>query len=220
MGFYNSKLDNYSKFIELTQDQLDYTKGKIIEQKQKYIEELKKDMQISRRAGLDEHDFGMYEEEKLECMFAEKEMDFISTMNTLDFYQYMISLENYQLCKLEEKAISDMASNIELMQKYKTHKGLVAKTSALFGLDKKMVEKKGRLVNEANTNIDYAQDSRSEWQSLSPDSQLIYIVGRYELDGKSRFDSKGYETYKALHYVKTNENDNENTMEDDLGLEK
>ena len=66
MGFYNSKLDNYSKFIELTQDQLYYTKGKIIEQKQKYIDGLKKDMQISRRAGLNEHDFGMYEEEKLE----------------------------------------------------------------------------------------------------------------------------------------------------------
>ena len=101
-------------------------------------------IQLSRRASVDGDDFDI-EEQQFAYIMALKELDFISTMNTPEFYQYLISLENYTLCKIEDKAFDDMANNIKSITKYKSQKGLIAKTSALLGINKKMVEKNLKL---------------------------------------------------------------------------
>ena len=200
MGFYNSKLENYSKELSFTTEQLDYTKARIIEQKKNDIEMLRKDMQLSRRAGLD-GDFE-YEEQQESLFLAMKELEFISTMDTPSFYQYLISLENFELCRIEDKAFDNMANNIKDISKYKSQKGLLGKTSALLGLDKKMIAKKGKMLDDNNLSADFAQSSKSEWQSIAPENQALYIVGRYEIDKTASFDRENYEKYKVENFAK------------------
>jgi len=216
MGFYNSKLNQYSTSIPFNAEQLEATKERIIEQKKKYIEELKNDIRVSRMAGF-EGDYEDYETQKESYFLALKELDFIQTMNTLEFYQYMISLENYNLCKIEDKAFTDMANNIKALGKYKSQKGLVGKASSLLGIDKKRIEQISKLVEDNNLTVDFTQESRKEWQEITPENQALYIVGRFEVDGKTGFDKKGYENYKLEAFKKAAE---KFIDESETGMEK
>ena len=211
MGFYNDKLNKYSKEISFSPEQLEETKQRIIEEKKNYIEALRKDMQLSRRSNLDgEYE---YEQEQDAYMMAVRELDFVQTMNTPEFYQYMISVENYTLSKIEDKAFTDMANNIKTMSKYKSQKGLVGKASALFGIDRKMIDKNSKQFEENNHTADYTQNAHKEWQAISPENQALYIAGRFEIDGKISFDKEGFEANKLEAFNKEQSNIQENGME-------
>jgi hypothetical protein len=124
----------------------------------------------------------------------------------------MSSVENYTLSQIEDKAFTDMANNIKTMGKYNSHKGLVGKDSALFGVDKKMVAKTSKMLDDNNLIADVSQESRKEWESMSPEQQAIYIAARFEIDKKTSFDRAGFEKYKTIYAEKNAEKSEEIEM--------
>ncbi|MBQ8425488.1 MAG: hypothetical protein IJX17_05660 [Clostridia bacterium] len=212
MGFYKSKLNSYSKSMSFSQKQLDETRKRIIEQKHMEIEELRKSLQLSRRAGLDGYDNSEYDDERNAYQVATQEIGFISVMDTPSFYSYMASVENYTLSQIEDKAFTDMANNIKTMGKYKSQKGLVGKASALFGVDKKMIAKTSKMLDDNNLTADVSQEARKEWQSMTPEEQAVYIAARFEIDKKTSFDRRGFENYKTLYAQKKAEKSDEIEM--------
>ena len=215
MGFYNSKLNNYLKTINFSTEQLETTKNRIIEQKKNNIEQIKNDIRISRKLMMEGYDSSDYDEDRNAYFLATKELEFLSTMSTPEFYQYLISLENYNLSKIEEKAFDDMTNCITTISKQKSQKGLIGATSRLLGINKKIIEKNGKMFDLENFSADFAQSSRQEWQSISPENQALYIVGRFEIDKCTGFDKKGYNNYRLKAY--------ENSLpsqEENLGIEK
>ena len=213
MGFYKTKLNSYSKLMTFSPKQLDETRKRIIEGKQKEIEELRTSLQFSRRAGLDGYDNAEYDEERNAYALLSQEIAFISVMDTPSFYSYMSSVENYTLSQIEDKAFTDMANNIKTMGKYKSQKGLVGKASALFGVDKKMLSKTSKMLDDNNLTADVSQESRGEWQSMTPEEQALYIAARFEIDKKTSFDKAGFEKYKTIYAQKNAEKSEEVEME-------
>lgn len=196
MGFYKSKLEKYLKNMSVNTDNLENYRKRITEGLAHQLDEYLEDMKYAPRTEI----FGIseipVEEIFKNSMVAEHELKFLKTLSDEDFFHYLVNVENYDLIQVEnrEKEIRDAYDG--KVQKYINKEGLVGKASNLFGTDRRKIEKNSKLRDNAQRNLDYAIESRSEFNSLKEEEQVAYIIGRYEFDGKTKFDVKGFEEYK------------------------
>ena len=199
MGFYNSKLNAYSKFIKFNPSVMAETQRKIIASKEKQLAEEKEDLRVSRKYHIEEVR-GLSEED---IILKEHELNFLKTLDVVNFYQHLINVENYTLVQmLNESAKTKNEYDSALDKTMKSNKLVPA------GIINRRIEKLTRLSRKENLTLGLTAESMAEWKDLIPDDQVIYIVGRYEIEGKNRFDAKGFEEYKENVYKLTHIKDN------------
>ena len=57
------------------------------------------------------------------------------------------------------------------------------------------------------------KDAQLEWNSLTPENHVLYLIGRFVIDGKHSFDEKGFEDFNAKQII--SENNKQNEINDD-----
>ena len=211
MGFYSSKIETYGKFVRLDDETLTFEKKKILAEDSVEIEKQKEYIRIMRRANRGGDNL-ISEEEEESLNLKLREYDFMQTLEPVDFFKFLGFIENYALCKIEENALNERNKHSEKLSKYQEQKGFIGKASALFGTDKKKIEKNSKLVEGDDLTIGVANACIAEWRDLSDEEKLVYLIGRFEMDGKTRFDQKAFDEFKALVSIESQKDSNESTL--------
>jgi len=196
MGFYQSKLNTYSKYITFNPELMAVTQRKIIETREKKLAQMKEDLRIARRYHIE----NVQDVSDLEIGIYEREISFLKTLSTVDFYQHLINVENYNLVELLQEASVRRNESVREIDKYSNRNGLLANNKVAAGIANRKIEKNTRKLKEEDMTIGLTAESMAEWKGLIPDDHVIYLVGRYELEGKDSFDKKGFEQYKETVY--------------------
>ncbi|MBQ8425048.1 MAG: hypothetical protein IJX17_03390 [Clostridia bacterium] len=197
MGFYQSKLNTYSKYITFNPQLMAVTQKKIIETREKKLEEMKEDMRLSRRFHLEEVR-GISE---VDLEIYEREIKFLKTLDTVDFYQHLINMENYNLVEILQESATKRNEYVRTIDKFSNKStGMFGHNKTLGGIANRKIEKNTRALRDADLTIGLTAESMAEWKGLIPDDHVIYLVGRFELEGKDSFDKKGFDQYKEMIY--------------------
>lgn len=196
MGFYQSKLKTYSKYITFNPQLMAVTQDKIIKTREENLGKIKDDYKVAQRFHLE----SLNEDVVFDINLLEKEIKFMKTLDTVDFYQYLINVENYNLVEILQESAkkrNEYASNID---KYSNKKGLFGQNKTVGGITNRKIEKNTTLLNKEDLTLGVTAESMSEWKGLSPDDHVIYLVGRFELEGKDGFDLSSFEQYRDTVY--------------------
>ena len=197
MGFYQSKLKTYSKYITFNPQLMAVTQKKIIESREKHLEAAKEDMRLSRRFHLEE----VTGPSEVDIEILDRELKFLKTLDTVDFYQHLINMENYNLVEILQDSANKRNEYVRTIDKYSNKStGLFGQNKTLGGIANRKIEKNTRALKDADLTIGLTAESMAEWKGLIPDDHVIYLVGRYELEGKDGFDKKGFDQYKETVY--------------------
>ena len=206
MGFYDSKINTYSKFVKIDDETLAFEKKKFLVEDAKEIDKQKEYLRIMRHASRGEN---LISEEENALNLKMLEYDFVKTLEPSDFFKFLGFVEHHALCKIEENALNERKEHSEKLNKYQEQKGFIGKASALFGTDKKKIEKNSKLVEGDDLTIGVANACKTEWNALSDEEKLVYLIGRFEMDGKTRFDQKAFDDFKALVNLENQKEENE-----------
>ena len=210
MGFYQSKLKSYSKFVKFDEKTMAEMQRKIIEAKEKYLTEMKEDLRLTRRFHLEETNG--YDETTI--ALAEQEIAFLKTLNVVDFYNHMINVENYNLTQILNESAEKVNNYFQAMERY--NKNANSKNKIVAGISNRKAEKNYKLSYDENLTVSFTAESMAEWKGLIPDDQVVYIMGRQEVEGISNFDKNGFDYYKnniyKLNHIKDSQNQ-ENQVE-------
>ena len=183
MGFYQNKVKSYSKFVKFNKKTMVAAQQKIIELKEKHLAQMKEDYRISTRYHLE---FANDNDEYVIAL-AEKELMFLKTLDTVEFYQHLINTENFEMIQILNEAAeksNEYSQNIEKAVK----SGAKTNNKIVGGIANRKIEKNTSLLNAENLTINFTAESIAEWKGLIPDDQIIYLVGRCEIEGKHKFD--------------------------------
>ena len=191
MGFYNSKLNTYSKFVKFNKKTMAEAQRNIIASREKSLEQAKEDLRVARRYHI-ENFSGASEED---ILLKEKEIGFLKTLDVVDFFQHLINVENYNLVQMLNESAKKKNEYDAVIEKSVNSKSLIPA-----GIINRRIEKFTRLSKKEDLTVGCSVEAMTEWKGLIPDDQVIYLVGRYEIEGKAEFDSKGFEEYKEAIY--------------------
>lgn len=191
MGFYQSKLNTYSKFVKFNPEEMAHAQRHIISSKEKSLEQSKEDLRLARRFHLEENN--AHTEEQIYLM--ERELAFIKTLDVVDFYQYLINVENFTLVEMLNDAAKTKNEYDAAIERTAASKGKITA-----GLANRRLEKLTRVSKREGLTIGLSAESMAEWKGLIPDDQVIYIMGRYEMERKASFDKEGFEQYRDQIY--------------------
>lgn len=193
MGFYSDKIKKYSKLISVDETNFEYAKSKALSLKDAYIKELISEIKFLNKMRTTEE---VSTDEAWEHLTnTKREVDFINSLKPVDYVQLMIYVENYGLKKAQEEVSNNINYFSETLSTYQNKKGFLGKTSALFGVNKKIVDKKSSLLENEKAKLDYFKNEDAEWNMMTPENQAVYIVGRTMLENLADFDKKGHENY-------------------------
>ena len=196
MGFYQSKIKAYSKFVKFNQKTMVENQKGIIEAREKYIQTMKEDLRLARKyhlvetRGIDETTIAI----------AEQELAFLKTLDVVDFYQYLINYENFTLSQILNEAGAKVNGYNEAIDKFSSPSRFFSNNKIVDGIKNRKIEKNMLKLREEKLTLDMTAESMAEWKGLIPDEQVVYIAGRYNIEGKHNFDKEGYETYKNLNF--------------------
>ena len=196
MGFYHNKLKTYSKYIKFNKSLMEVTQRKIIESREKNLNKLKEDYRVSCKYHIED----MNPTVENDIIIGEKEIDFLKTLGTVDFYQHLINVENYNLFEILKDASANRREYAGIVERSSEKKYTKNSPKIMAGLHNRRIEKNTRLMNEEDLKIGLAAESMAEWSSLTPDDHIIYLVGRFELEGKDSFDKESFNQYKDTVY--------------------
>lgn len=191
MGLYNDKIATFSRLVKNSEEDYSFAKTKTIKEKEKFIEDLLQEIKFLNKMRTTGEFSTAEAQEKLSL--TKLQLDFIKSLKPVEFMQFMIYVENYELQKqcLEVSKIVD--ENKQVLSNYKNKKGFLGKSSALFGVNKRIVEKKSNLLENEEIRRNYYNNEYNEWNKLTPEAQAIYIAGRAIYDNLSELDKKGHE---------------------------
>lgn len=195
MGFYQNKLKTYSKYITFNPKLMAVTQEKIISAKESNLQKLKDEIRLNKRFHLE----NMSDTSEIDVALAEKEIAFMKSLNTVDFYQYLINVENYNLVELMQQSANKRNECARTIDKYSNLKG-IANNKISASLAGRKVEKNNKILKEEDLKLGFISESMNEWKGLIPDDHVIYLVGRYELEGKSGFDMESFNHYREEIY--------------------
>lgn len=214
MGFYSKKIDRFSRMINLNAEDMAKASADILKSKEEKIQNLELDLRVYSRMGMNANEFLV--DETRDLLEVEKmNYDFLKTLSPVDMIQFMIYAENYNLVKMQENLSAEKDEHSKKLSNYQNKKGFLGKTSVVFGQNQKMIDKNSALVEKSSSELSVVEDSKAEWNSLAPENQAMYIVGRIELEGLAEFDKKGYEDYKNIT-LNTKQNNNEKEIFPDI----
>lgn len=191
MGFYNDKIAEFSKLVRNDEEDYAFAQSKTIRQKEKFIEDLVQEIKYlnkMRTTG----EFSTAEAQG-QMTLTKMQLDFIKSLKPVEFMQFMIYVENYELQKNCVEVSKNVENSREVLSNYRNKKGFLGKSSAIFGVNKKIVEKKSNLLENEKIRNNYYNSEYGEWNSLSPENQAKYIAGRTIFDNLSDFDKNGHE---------------------------
>lgn len=192
MGIYLPNIEKYREKITVSDEQMEETKKNILADYQKTYQAVSSDLNRAMHLHLSSSTVSHQVDlnNKLETVKAL--INDTKNLNVPEFYDYLRRSDLETLNKLMENANISKESLIKKINAYKNQEGLTAKLSSAFGTDKRKIEKNQNLLAEEERTISVAQDSINELQGLSAEDQLIYFIGRFEIDNKSQFDSEKF----------------------------
>ena len=97
------------------------------------------------------------------------------------------------------------------MEKY--YNSTLSKNKIVSTIANRKTAKNNVLFKNEYFTAGYIGESMAEWKGLLPDEQVVYIVGRQEMEGLSGFDKKGFDNYKDTVYKLKHIKDNQEEVE-------
>lgn len=149
-------------------------------------------MNLSKKHNVFKGDKGLSEEE---IIIKEYELNFLKSLDVVSFYQHLINIENYTLVQMFDettKTKNEYEVNIDKTQN--------SKQSYPDTIYNRVMDRLTRMSGNVDLTLGLISKSMVEWKNLIPDDQVIYIIGRYEIEGQNEFDIKGFEEYKENIY--------------------
>ena len=218
MDFYTYKL------IDLKASPSDYTLqeraykmyNSVVAEKEQRIEDLKESYKNSLSYGaLTNRSVGTHSHLNVtSAMYGDllaMEREELAAITHITPTQYIFSLVQNEGERIEayiEGKIEDFASTKDKYSKYYNNEGLMPKISGLFGKREEKTQELGQEVSTLVEEIAVGQDSLATWESLSVEDKLEYIVGRYETQGLTSFDTNGIEKF-TRSMIEINKFDNQ-----------
>jgi len=149
-------------------------------------------LNLSKKHNVFKGDKGLSEEE---IIIKEYELNFLKSLDVVSFYQHLINIENYTLVQMFDettKTKNEYEVNIDKTQN--------SKQSYPDTIYNRVMDRLTRMSGNVDLTLGLISKSMVEWKNLIPDDQVIYIIGRYEIEGQNEFDIKGFEEYKENIY--------------------
>lgn len=204
MGYYKSKLNKYTKSVTVSPETMEQTRKNIIESLKNKIQEY--ELLLRHSAMAENLGTASFDDVRKDYYLTSQELNFLMSLDAFDFYGYLVNVENYNLQEVTNKALANISEISDKIKKYQEKQGVSGKVSAAFGLDKRKIEKNQKILSDNELTVKLAQDSREELRSLSQDEQIKYMMGRFEVDKKTKFDEADFNKYKEKYLAEQNLN--------------
>lgn len=205
MDFYTHRLVDYKtdKQDYTMQERIYHMYNSVVSQKEDRIEELKESYKNSLAYGsLNNRGVGTSAHLNVtSSVYADllaQERESLESMRQLSPTQYAFSLVSQEAKQVENY----LDEKIEIFDKVKTkcskyerNVGFAPFVSSLLGTREERIQDLRTEVVSLVEDITMGQDSLETWDGLSYEDKLEYVVGRYEAQGLTSFDTQGFERF-------------------------
>ena len=201
MGFYNDKVSLYNGKIDKSEESLNQIKQQMLQKFAKQYELLIEELKLSKKAGM----YGGFEDDDLmnRCILAETELQFVNTLDRDDLFRYLAICEHSKLTKMQTESTKKIDALSKEIDVYANKESIAAKASAIFGLDKRKISKNEEALEEEQLTLKITNDFLESYQSLSQEDKLNYVIGRFAIDHKIRFDKSEFEQHKNIAKIQS-----------------